>query len=277
MTARLHDRELDALLADWLDEGPSTAADFVVEQAMARVPGVRRRGAGWWPQLPSLLRTQGPLLAILAVLTILGAGMALALGLIPPPEPPPNPPVLPGVSQTAMPSPSASAPGTARPVPKRGSFEISTPLGAFPSGRTWTFKGDIGGDGLASDGLNGYGFTTGWSGEGGVVYSVVIYLDPQADYFGAWDTTRSDLAVSLSYYINTNDSMGQLVASGAFVTVADECIVSFEEYEPTVARGSLNCVDVPGTYNSRADPERREGTADIVGTFAFDPSFLYLP
>ena len=96
MTAPLHDRELDALLAGWLDEGPNTAAGFVVERAMARVPTVRRRGAPWWPQLPRVLRTQGPLLASVAVLLVLGAATLLALGLIfrpdvPPPSSPPAP------------------------------------------------------------------------------------------------------------------------------------------------------------------------------------------
>ena len=58
MSVRMDDRELDMLLADWFDEGPNTAAGFVVERALERVPNVRRSGASWWPQLPRLLHNQ---------------------------------------------------------------------------------------------------------------------------------------------------------------------------------------------------------------------------
>ncbi len=104
----MDDRELDLLLAEWFDEGPNTAAGFVVERALERVPTVRRRGASWWPRLPRLLRTQGPLLASLALLLVLGAALIVALASI-------ERPVIPAPSEPPIATTSPSAAPTHPP------------------------------------------------------------------------------------------------------------------------------------------------------------------
>lgn len=261
MSVRTDDRELDLLLADWFDEGPNTAAGFVVERALERVPGVRRRGASWWPRLPRLLRAQGPLLAALIVLLVLGTALVVALAEI-------NRPIIPAPSQppiaTSSPSVAPTQSATPRAAVTRGRFEISstTPMGSLPSRAFPQFI--VVND--RPDGLLGFTFRYD-SGNA----TVSVYLDPEAEYLGSWDTTREDLVVSIFYARGTATS-GDQSTRGVFESAAGECQVTFETFTATAASGSLECADVPGTYLKNADGIVKEGVLQLSGTFSFDPS-----
>lgn len=265
MTARLNDRELDALLAGWLDEGPSTAAGFVVEQALARVPTVRRR-AGWWPQLPILLRTHGPLLAAVAVMLVLAAGVALAVGMITRPQPvPPSPPVVPSLDASASPTqePSPSASEEAR-MPARATGELRGPAGTVPAGTRWVFLASNPDDAP----VIGYEFVFGWSS----AYKFAIFLDPTSrDWVGTW-TTDGELRVVISWALAVGTSGG--LRLGTFTSEAGECQVTFETFGSTAAGGSLHCADVPGMYANPGE-DFKDGVVELLNitSFGFDPSW----
>ena len=256
----MDDRELDMLLADWFDEGPNAAAGFVVERSLERVPSVRRRGASWWPRLPHLLRTQGPLLASLALLLVLGTALVVALAsserpVIPAPSVPPA---------TSSPSIAPTQSATPRAGITRGRFEITsiTPMGSLPSREFPEFH-------VVKDRPDGLlGFTFRYDAGNA---TVTIYLNPRSEYEGSWDTTREDLVVSVFYARSTATSGGESTR-GVFESAAGECMVTFEQFTATATSGSLECADVPGTYLKNSDGIVKEGVLQLSGTFSFDPS-----
>ncbi|HEX6129512.1 MAG TPA: hypothetical protein VF071_10875 [Candidatus Limnocylindria bacterium] len=262
MTARLNDRDLNRLLSDWLDEGPSTAADFVVERAMARVPTVRRRGAASW--LPRLLRTQGPLLASLAVLLVLGAAVALVIGsIIGPPDPPPSPPVLPSDSASIESSPSASE--EARATGELVLEEIVGPISLGTSG-PWLIERA---QATTADELTQYRFA--WFGNQSRWLD--LFLDPQSTYESGSRTATGRLRVVVAWFFQ-NTSEGESdpnAGTGSFASDSGECTITFDTSTETHIAGSLECVDIPGTYDGG-----QEGLIEsVTATFSFDPNDSY--
>jgi hypothetical protein len=256
MPARLNDRDLERVLDAWMEEGPMTAAESTIDQVMARIPTARQRGGfGRGLQLPRLLRTQGPVLASMLVLVTLLAGLALAIGTITRPVPAPSPP--PVASDAASePSPSASAEETPRPVRARGSFEMTTPVGSIPGGRTWVFSVQ------EYEPLRGFRFSYGCCGA--KEYYVTLFVDPLGTYAGTLGTEREGLGV----LIGIQDIASR--TNGSFASELGECQFAFEEFGTTSAQGTLTCANVPGTY-ARGDETGLEGQVSLSGEFTFDP------
>lgn len=256
MTARLNDRDFERVLDAWLDEGPMTAAESTIDQVMARIPTARQRGGfGRGLQLPRMLRTQGPMLASVLVLVTLLAGLALAIGTITRPLPTPSlPPV--ASDATTDPSPSASAEETPTPVRARGSFEMTTPVGSIPGGRTWVFSVQ------EYEPLRGFRFSYGCCGA--KEFYVTLFLDPLGNYTGTLGTERDDLGA----LIGIQDIASR--TNGTFESELGECRFAFEEFSSIAARGTLTCANVPGTF-ARGDETGLEGQVSLSGEFTFDP------
>ena len=267
MTARLNDRDFDNLLAGWLDEGPNTAADFVVEQAMARVPDARRRGTvpTWWPQLPRLLRTQGPLIASLAVLLVLGTAAILAVGLVlePTPPPPPSPPPITSSSPTTSVEPGPSASEEERATSELAVEEIDGPVPLSTFG-TWMIER---GGGSSPNQLTGYQFV--WDNRR---RWLAIYLNPEGEYEPTSITRTGDLQVLIgwNFMMTGSGEDDPYAGTGSFLSEHGECIITFDTFTATEVAGMINCADIPGTY-SAGGPDIREGSVSVRGSFSFDP------
>jgi hypothetical protein len=68
-----HDRDLDRMLARWMDDGPTAVADRVVDAALTDVHTTRQRGARW-ATLKELFMTMKPAVMIgaIAIVAVLG-------------------------------------------------------------------------------------------------------------------------------------------------------------------------------------------------------------
>src|SRR5687767_11234303 len=68
-----HDRDLDRMLARWMDDGPTAIADRVVDAALTDVHTTRQRGARWAP-LRELFMTMKPaaMIGAIAIIAVLG-------------------------------------------------------------------------------------------------------------------------------------------------------------------------------------------------------------
>src|SRR5918992_2302125 len=68
-----HDRDLDRMLARWMDDGPTAVTDRVVVAALTDVHTTRQRGARW-ATLKELFMTMKPAVMIgaIAIVAILG-------------------------------------------------------------------------------------------------------------------------------------------------------------------------------------------------------------
>jgi hypothetical protein len=263
VTARLNDRDLNRLLADWLDEGPNTAADFVVARAMARVPTVRRRSAAWW--LQRLLRTQGPLLASLAVLLVLGAAAILAIGFILQPTPPPAPsaPAIPSTSPTTTIEPSPSASEEARATSELAVDEINGPV---PLSTLGTWKIERGG-GSSLNQLTGYQFV--WDNRR---RWLAIYLNPEGKYDPVSVTRTSDLQVLIgwNFMMTGGGEDDPYAGTGSFLSEQGECTITFSTFTETEVAGTIDCREIPGTYSIR-DSGISESSVSVRASFSFDP------
>jgi hypothetical protein len=263
MTTRFDDRAMERLLSAWFDEGPMTAGDTTVDQVMARIPTVRQRGrlAAWWPRMPRLLRTQGPLLASLAVLLVLGAAVALVIGSIGPPDPPPNPPVLPSASASIEPGPSESE--EARATSELAVDDIDGPV---PLSTLGTWKIERGG-GSSLNQLTGYQFV--WDNRR---RWLAIYLNPEGEYDPISVTRTTDLQVLVgwNFMMTGGGEADPYAGTGSFLSEQGECTIIFSTFTATEVAGTIDCTDIPGTY-SAGEPGIRAGSVSMRGSFSFDP------
>ena len=253
------ERNVDDLIREWTDIGEEHLPDRYLQAALAEIETTPQSGA-WPAPLEGLIMRFQSTAPYLAVAAVAVAAVVLYVAYSGSPigdqdaSPTPSS-ATPETSATLSPSPTAQA------VVSQGTFEITTPLGSQPS-RTW-YQFDVidyprgVSDPLLTEGLRGYMFSKPNT-------EVTIYLDPNADYFGSLDTTRENLVVAFSF-----TRVGQ-TAIGFFESTSGECRITFDEFTPTVATGSLDCTDVPMT-SSDTDPPI-DGVAQLSGTFTFDPS-----
>lgn len=68
----MNERDFDRQLAAWLDEGPASVSDRVIEGALAQVPTTPQRGAGLAPLRSLIMRLQpaAPILGVAAVAVV---------------------------------------------------------------------------------------------------------------------------------------------------------------------------------------------------------------
>jgi hypothetical protein len=255
----MNQHDVDDLIREWADIGEEQLPDRYLQAALTEIEKTPQSGA-WLAPLKGFIMRFQPIAPYLAVATAVVAAVVLYVAFAGPPvgnqdaSPTPSP-ASPQSSAAVSPSPTDS------PLVSSGTFEITTPLGSEPS-RTW-YQFDVSddprgvSDPLLTKGLRGYTLSKPNT-------EVNIYLDPKADYVGSVDTTQQNLVVAFSF-----TRVGQ-TAIGFFESTSGECRITFDEFTPTVAAGSLNCTDVPMTF-SDADPPV-DGVAQLSGTFTFDPS-----
>lgn len=275
MTTRLNDRDLSRVLDAWLDEGPMTALDTTIDRVMARIPTVRQRRlvGGGWARLPRPLRVHASMVASVVMLVGLLAGLALAIGIIAPPNPAPSlPPAPPASVATTSPRPSASVeatPALARSEAVIQEIRGPVPLRTFDS---WVAKsqdpnlGEVNQPGAPGTGVHGYIFTPDSTGRW-----FTLYLDPMQDYGDHATTDRDDLRVLIGWnFSNILDPA--LRGSGSFVSDEGECAVTFRVFSETEIAGTVDCTEVPGTYAAGTEGGTRAAVIDrLLATFSFHP------
>lgn len=251
----MNQHNVDDVIREWTDLGEERLPDRYLQAALDEIETTPQRGA-WPAPLKGLImrfQTTAPYLAVAAVVVaavvLYGAFVWSPVG---GPDASPTPPLAtPESTATASPSP------TPRPVAPKGTFAIDAPAGAMPS-RTFDYTGQLG-TSPRQDGLVAYGYFQVASGNG---YSVFVYLNPDADYAGSWDTSRDDLIVEVHTQFSEADDV--------YISSSGECQVEFERYSASEAVGSLDCSDIPGWYLTNGT--QQDGVVQLSGTFAFDPS-----
>jgi hypothetical protein len=273
MNARLNDRDLTRVLDAWFDEGPMTAADTTLDRVMGRIPTVRQRSrvGGAWTQLPWLLRTQAPMLASLAVLVTLLAGLAVTVGIITRPGPAPNPPPPPSSEASVSPRTSPSADATPALAESEAVIEEirgPVPLRTFDN---WVAKsrdlslGQVSAPGEPT-GVHGYVFTP-----DSTARWFTIYLDPTHDYPVPATTERDDLRVLIGWNFS-NYLDPDVRGSGSFVSDDGECVLSFEVFTEAEIAGTIDCIDVPGSYSTGTEGGAQDAVIGrLLASFSFDP------
>jgi hypothetical protein len=253
MTVRIGDRELDRLMAAWMDEGPTIVAETVIDTALAQIPTTRRRGRRWRPQdvftdrAPSMLRYA----AILVSLVVLIAATA-ALALVLSPDPAPQPP---GPTEPALASATPSGP----PSTATGRTRISITGAAEMEGEWQFFVADASAE---FPDLNRYAFYqfTGSPCDCPAGAYLHLLLDPDEDYPV---TVRTDDRLVMRFGFPSSGGMRPDEYINSHVSKSGECEVVFTQFMDTVIEGAFTCFDVPSEVN--------ELLINLAGEFSFDP------
>jgi hypothetical protein len=204
------------------------------------------------------------------VLVALLAGYILILGLLrPPPTPDPSPPVLesPTASVTGAATPSASPPSAATNqaivvVDGPVTPEVADEPGYEPP-ETYYYLFANSDVGLPH--LRNYGFRWPWDCS---CWNLQILLDPEADYAGT-------MATSDTLVVRYSGVTGSQTPAGGFESSAGECLVTFDEYSPSIVEGSVVCVDATGEYRLGSwEEDPQPGVWQLTANFSFDPRKL---
>jgi hypothetical protein len=243
---------------------------------MARITTVRQRPIRMRVvhDLARLLRTQVAAFATAAVLVALLAGYVLILGLLrpPPPAPDSSPPVLasPSALVTGASTPSASPPSTAANeaivvVDGPVTPEVANEPG-YEEPETYYLRNA--GDDVELPHLRKYVFRWPWDC---ACWNLEILLDPGADYAGT-------MATNDTLVVRYRGVTGSQTPAGGFQSSAGECVITFEEYSPTLVEGSVACADATGEYRLRSwEEDPQPGVWQLTATFSFDPRIVPSP
>ncbi|MGH2454798.1 MAG: hypothetical protein ACRDHD_00860 [Candidatus Limnocylindria bacterium] len=258
----MSDRDLDRVMEAWFDEGPTIAAEAVIDGALARIPTARQRGSGWrWlpfpGQHPRTILRYATLVVAVALLITAVAGLAVVLA--PDPQPQPPAPTLPMASATGSARPSAGPTPSGPPSAATGLASISI-TGATDLQGEWQFFPANRSEAFPE--LNRYAFYQfrGSACDCPAGAYLHVFLDP-GEAYPATVRTGPDLALRLGF--PSSGGMRPDEYHNSHPSVMGECEVAFTVFSDTLIEATFTCVDVPSDVNDLL--------INSSGSFSFDP------